>query len=88
MHVSWYLFGCARYRSPKSVSDKGPPFDTPMRDVTHYMYFEYNFQNIHSQKLSWFILKLQMLDTSSLYLNDFPDDIEVIIDGNNEKMLI
>ena len=24
MHVSWYLFGCARYRSPKSVSDKGP----------------------------------------------------------------
>ena len=35
MHVSWYLFGCARYRSPKSVSDKGPPFDTPMRDVTH-----------------------------------------------------
>ena len=34
MHVSWYLFGCARYRSPKSVSDKGPPFDTPMRDVT------------------------------------------------------
>ena len=39
MHVSWYLFGCARYRSPKSVSDKGPPFDTPMRDVTQFFFF-------------------------------------------------